>query len=259
MTTNKANNQVKRSSIQISKGKPTGRGLQLNPVITALRETFASPGKSPVVTPDYLRLESEITGSSSIRFNFGKAEGSRTITETRLDENDYFFATGMRFFLKKVNTLKHSTAVLQTYPNPFVFANDTGGGASAFNCEHLEAIYHGSFKLQTDQSVQIERLPVLGFRNVPAAQEGMITAVNSHTAGAGTANRETFPLSDSAFTNSMSFMNDFGIHFSGAKRHSLELVLPEDTDLDIRNTVANMSNWAVVIFDGYIVKGGAVK
>lgn len=232
----------KRGGASSSKLGEDTYDLPKNSVLERLRAQF--PGY--VISPSFIRQEREITVSNSpIAFNL-KQTSESVPTAVELDDSDQFYCTKVGVFLKKTKgdtSPNHSYAMLHTYPNRAEFADGT-----KFKGEMLEAIYHGSLSVSTEQTTYIERLPMIHFRAVPEFPQGTTTASNATTT--------TFSIGVSPYMKGLSEISGFGVlQFNGRKRHEIRVTTPTDSSIVLVNDVAGMRNWLVLYLEGWLVKG----
>lgn len=232
----------KRGSLS---GKPASGGLGVMlPESALLKQLQAEYGSKAVISPSYLRQDSEIVSSTApILWDF--KQGVKEVACARpLDDNDLFVATGIGLYLKKTVSLNHSWAQLHTFPNRSVFADVTG-----FTGAHLEALYHGSLSFSTEGTTYIDALPAAQFRHVPMLPEGTVTAVDAST------NFVKSTVAVSPFWDGMSEAGGFGkMTLNGRKRHEFKLSFPFDNTLQIVNQ-GTAKNWVCLILTGWLVKG----
>jgi hypothetical protein len=134
--------------------------------------------------------------------------GTRFNTEQRLNQQDVFIASSWGVFLEEPSSGTAANYILQTYPNPVVFA--VGGEAAA-----LETIYNSYCKITVNNSVILPYWSLSRHRYVPQTQEAAPAAdVN------GNANTQ-IDLSQDGF-----HPVEPNILFVGSKGYQIQVVLP---------------------------------
>lgn len=180
--------------------------------------------------PHYLRAEQIITNDkSSYLFNF-KTTNDDLRTESKLDPNDLFIVTGLGMFLERETVGLEGSGVLVSYPNQIETTD-----ATKFNPKHLEAFYNGYFQITTGQTVTIEKLPSLLFRNVPDQEQGK------------------FNLDELLYAGGEDIM------FDGGKTQNVKLEIPTFANILVASEDAKYRNKVVLFAFGYILKGAGYK
>jgi hypothetical protein len=163
-----------------------------------------------------------------------------------LETGDAFMIQGVNFYIKKavavanvVSPAEHAKAVLRTFPNPLVFP-------VANEADNLEAIFNGFFNLQIDDKTFISAMPTLSLRRVAQAQEGF---------GQGGAGNNQIQMDQ--FDQSMYGLASItpSITISGTSSVQSQIVLPASVDLG--SGAATSNNYGVLIYAGFLIKGGA--
>lgn len=184
-----------------------------------------------VPAPHFLRAEQVITNDkSSYLFNF-KTTNDDLRTESKLDPNDLFITTGLGFFIEREAVGFEGAGVLASYPGMISSTDNT-----KFNPLHLEALYNGYFQITTGQTVTIEKLPALLFRNVPQQEGGQ------------------FKLEDLLYAGGEDIL------FDGGKTQQVKLEVPTFANILVASEDATKYRNKVVLFAfGYILKGAGYK
>lgn len=158
-------------------------------IVKSLDETYN--GKVPagqkrrgprkyIISPSFLRVEQTLVNNQpNYRFDIMRRGSGDKLSEQKLEQNDLFVITDLAIFIAKQEKLKIGKEVMQTYPNQVVFP-----AAAGFDPEDLEAIYAGALSLKVKNTVQIENLPMINFRNVPSTQQSAATNRSETSQGA---------------------------------------------------------------------------
>ena len=131
----------------------------------------AAKQKGQILTPSYLRLESDINqASSDIQFQTSSNQNQNR-NEVRLNPNDAFTITSVAFFLYQAATtgsavptdLARAQASLVSFPDPKVW--------TAAVATNLHVIYNGQLNLTIGKTVTLSSYPMLDFYRVGQAQD----------------------------------------------------------------------------------------
>jgi len=132
----------------------------------------AAKQKGQILTPSYLRLESDINqASSDIQFQTSSNQNQNR-NEVRLNPNDAFTITSLAFFLYKATLtqgasvptdLQRAQASLVSFPDPKVW--------TAAVATNLSVIYNGQLNLTIGKTVTLSSYPMLDFYRVGQAQD----------------------------------------------------------------------------------------
>lgn len=184
-------------------------------------------------TESTLRLEAKIkNGSQIFKFGITENQGTAQITETRLKLNDKFVVTSIKFGIIARQTAIPGIEVIQTYPNPQVFAAVTTSG-SEFTPEHLEAFYNGTLTYTNGTKIEIDNLDLERFRSVDTLIKTSATTASSSNKDMGSA--LMVPT----------------LKLSGNGSAALELALKSVNGLKVENTNAGYENYLVLLLRGY--------
>ena len=134
---------------------------------------------NPVIAPDFIRMEAYLVNGKSEYEFFHKLLGNESATENKLNEQDAFRVTDIGIFLLQESTTVPGIGVLQTYPNPIVFPDESG----AIQTAHLEHIYNGRFVGKIGDTTYLPGMPVQACRVVNTAQQTNATTNRSERHG----------------------------------------------------------------------------
>ena len=201
-------------------------------IFSRLASKFKLMDPSLIVTPGYLRIEQPIVnGKPRYTFPVTKDSNSDTVTEVKLDRNDRFVATHVGMFLMARLSTLLGVEVLQTYPNPTAIPDDS----TNFYCAHLECFYNGYMGIQYGQTLYIEKMDTRRFRSVEEQiQSGSITKSSA---------RE--------YSGFVQLTPQFEL--AGDGKTTIYLEAPVSGSAKVANTVANTTNYLVLMFRGYLV------
>lgn len=129
-------------------------------------------------------------------------------TEIRLNQQDSFIASAIRFYIGEPSSLTDATWIDYTYPSPAVFA---AAGESAA----LETFYKGQLKITVNNVVVMPTLSLSRFRFVPFAQK-VTAAANQNGIGDDAIDSSTDGLS----------MTEPNVILIGSKNNLIEINLP---------------------------------
>lgn len=117
-----------------------------NAAVAAFGESALSTMK---LTDSYLRLEQNIVaGKTQYNFPILVNNSSQTNTEQRLNLQDSFVVAQFGFFVANPSGATDAAYILQTFPDPIVFA--TAGAAGA-----MQVLYNGNISLTVNNNVLI--------------------------------------------------------------------------------------------------------
>jgi hypothetical protein len=210
-----------------------------------------------IVTPSHLRIEQTIAnGKNKYIFSMTKDSNSDSVTEKKLDRNDKFLVTHVGMMLvKRLSTLKGGE-VVQSYPNPVVFADDSTNFIGA----HLEVLYNGKLSFAVGQVKWIEDLDTLSFRRVPDAQQtaAAFAAINASGAEANSAviaaATKAILMANSGFSLKDTLVElTPQITIDGDQKTEITIEAPVDANHKIANTVTNTSNIIVLFVKGFLL------
>lgn len=129
------------------------------------------------LAPGYLRLEASFNNANGkITFKTFIGDGTTVNpTERRLDRNDAFIATSMRFGLLKQDTANGKTnGEIVYYPNITIF------GAAAAG--HLKSVYQGYLNINIDDKDEVKAFPMQRFLEIPETQQTASTNFDQRNA-----------------------------------------------------------------------------
>lgn len=192
----------------------------------------AKYGKTKMITESFLRIEKSIAnGTTNYDFSITKDTNSDTVTERKLDRKDMFHITHIGVFLMKRNSTKLGIEVLQTYPNPIVFPDDSTNFLGA----DLECFYNGSIQIKVGQTVYLEALDTRRFRAVEENIES--STITKSSAREYTGICELTPQ----------------LTLNGDQKTDVILTAPVASGAKVANTVANMTNYVVLFIRGFLI------
>lgn len=198
------------------------------------------PGK--IVTPSYLRLEKEVTGTvSAIDFLTLQQEGSVLSTERRLNLPDLFVVSGVGLFISKIASATptaalHATKTLRSFPNPQVFS----GSGEAVN---LMALYNSYLSLRVNSTVVIDSMHCMDFYDAGNYQQGVGSTAVSNV-----------PVQADQFDgNSNGYVQlNPTINLDGSKKIQWSVTLPASINL----AGTSSTNVVSLILRGFLVQNG---
>ena len=200
-----------------------------------------------------LRLETLLGTSGSYTFQVNENQ-NKLISEIRLRSGDAFLPTKVGMFLKKVTCTANaptdaqlSIGILNTFPNPLIFTNNTQAEAN-----NLEALYNSRIQINVNSVNLTEFMDTLRFRRVGQAQQLQQTTV---TATVGVYGRSEWLGVDYGFCP---YEQD--IAFNGQANNQVQVILPTAVDCSSAgggSAVTTQNNYLVVIFKGILVQNGA--
>ena len=189
--------------------------------------------ENSVISEGYIRVESKlVNGRGVYDFSIVHDNNSDSVTERKIDRNDKFLVTELALFLMARDETKKGAEVLQSYPNPIVFAKKAGN--RDFFAD-LESIYNGRLSIKVGTTMFIEGMDVLRFRNVPQTQQSSGNA-NSQTVGKG-GFFETTPQ----------------ILLSGNQKNDIKIEIPVDASALIANDNTDTNNYLVLFCRGFLI------
>lgn len=198
----------------------------------SLKAKLAQQGVNAKITPSTCRFEQKIlNGTQIFEMKMLEDNGASNVTEIRIRKNDRFVASHIGLFLMNRNTATPGIEVLQTYPNPQVFPDET----TNFLGKHLEVIYNSTLRFTVGQTQVLERLATKSFRAIDSLIQTSSTTASSDGDEMGFIELPT-PLT-----------------ISGADNTKLELVLPTTAGIKIQNTTASQDNYIVVMLKGFLI------
>lgn len=139
---------VKEALLDPSVVKLTQSALRLENLIATNRTNYV-----------FAVLVNAVNNSSNTVFN----------TEIRLNQQDSFITSSLRFYIGEPSSAVDATWVDYTYPSPVVFS--TAGEAAA-----LETLYKGQLKITVNNVVVLPTMSLSRFRFVPFAQKATAAA-----------------------------------------------------------------------------------
>lgn len=188
--------------------------------------------KNNLITEGFLRIEKAIVnGQQTYSFAVTKDSNSDTVTERKLDRKDSFHVTHVGMFIMKRLSTKTGGEVLQSYPNPTVFADDS----SNFLGADLEVFYNGSVQIKVGQTVYVEALDTRRFRWIGNAIESATILKSSQEENTGLV--ELTPQ----------------ITLDGDKKTEITLAAPVHSSAKVANTVSNTTNYLVLYLRGFLI------
>lgn len=219
-------------------------------VLIAIRKAY--PGKQ--VSESSLRLDAEIINTSRLTWeiNSDAAAGTNTKTasERRLQRNDIFIATGLRFGIKKVVSSAHAQALVYTYPNATVFADNS----TTFLNADLEALWNSFIQVKTGSTVNIEALPTQPCRWSPELAKGTINAAIYNGSAA-----VTYAVTDEPRPSRAGYIElSTYLGFRGVDQNEISLTIPNGAALKMAHTATSTQNYAVLEFEGFLVKNAII-
>lgn len=201
------------------------------------RETFLQlKGENPghVVSRSFLRHDIPLKSNRSLyEANFLAENGQIELPQSRLSRTDSFMALMLGFFLLAEKDDKPGSAVLQTYPNPTVFA-----GAAAL--EDLEVFYNGEIDIQVNNVIISERFPLRDFRYVGETQKTGATSENSKGSHAGMV------------------LLPPRVNLNGAEKNRIAVRIPSYAGIDLESGTAGETFKLVAYLDGFLIEGAGV-
>ena len=196
------------------------------------------------ITQSYLRMENDtVDGQGSYIYDIRSAKGNATATEFLLNENDSFHASYVALFLGVRPAANPAAAVLQTYPNQVVFADETAANpAGTFDPNHLEAFYNGRMQLKVGDTTFIPGLDLRNSRHVPNNQQTSASTKSQQDAKNGL----------------ISLHPPFTL--SGKDNNELSIIIPAANGLKVQYTTAahaGLRVFSCLYLIGYRITGGA--
>jgi hypothetical protein len=185
-----------------------------------------------------LRSDVVLGSSSQYKFNITTNSGATaTSSENWLEQNDVFIATGWAFLLgqKLTATTANGVKKLYTYPNSIQFGT---------NADNLMALYNGKLNLTIQSTVWLKTIGLLTSLNQSVSQQGVIVS-------------QPTTLNASLITDSIDFstiFNDLGGYITIPGNQQPSLTVNCDA---VDMTKTSYTNYAIVMFDGYLVQNGA--
>lgn len=188
-------------------------------------------------TPSVLREEIELKNNeSSLKFTFSDKKDASP-TDVLLKDQDLFFANCIGLFLLKESDAKRGSGVLQTYPNPIVFPDNTTSGQE-FNNTDLNVIYNGVLDSVVDKDNVLDSFDTLRFYNAPETQKTATTAYSQKDGYYG------FSMIEPV------------LKLNGDRKNSFILKIPSFSGVLVENREGNDTKHKVVLMlRGYILDG----
>lgn len=140
--------------------------MDYNAGVQALRAANLSPNDiaDALLSQSFLRLEQPlVVNKTSFRFPILVNDGAVRNTEKRLNLQDAFYMSTLNIYLCKAPSATSSAMLLDTYPNPVIFA--TSGEAVA-----LETFYNGVWSLNVNNTVIVPGFDLMSFRQARQTQ-----------------------------------------------------------------------------------------
>lgn len=187
------------------------------------------------IAESYLRVERQITNNDSILTFDVRKTGNERATEKKLDLADVFVIFSMGFYLLADETAKPGKAILQTYPNAFVFPDET----TNFFGRELETIYNGALSIKSGQTVLIDSQRMADFRYVPQTLQSSATNFGQFEPTFG---QKAFPTR---------------IELKGTQNTEISVKFPVWSGIKIDNTNAGFKNYLVFVPIGFLIKNAA--
>lgn len=141
----------------------------------ALAKLRATYGENRVIAKSFIRMEAYLVNGKSEYLFFHKVLGNEASTERKLNEQDGFLITDLAIFLMTESTTVPGIGVLQTYPNPIQFPDESGALQNA----HLEHIYNGYVTAKIGDTTWLPDLPIQECRVVNTAQQTALATNDS--------------------------------------------------------------------------------
>lgn len=207
-------------------------------IYNKLKAAFAPEGFN-VIADSYIRVEQVlVNGKAEYLFDHKKI-GNESPTENKLNEQDLFRATDLGIFLMAESKTKTGNGLLQTYPNPFVFADIAGALQNA----DLETVYNGRMVFKTGDTTYLPDLPILDCRVCRTAQQTATTNRSERLPSDG-----YLPLMP-------------GYTLRGRENNNMSLVIPANANTLVQtDNAATYISKVVLILRGFKVTGaGNVK
>ncbi len=218
-----------------------GSGVKATNSSRAVYDAVKARFPRNIVTPSYLRLEREITGSiTSVDFLTLMNEGNMIATERRLNLPDLFVTNSIGLFISKVaspaTAAAHAVKVLRSFPNDQVFS----GSSEATN---LQVLYNGYLSLRIDSTVYIDSLPGYEFYDSGNYQESVgSTATNN------------IPVRRDQFSGLQTGFKPLtpSVDLDGSRKIQWSVTLP--APINVSGTAS--TNVVVLILKGLLVQNG---
>lgn len=203
-------------------------------VYNRLKQDDAYPNN--IVSPSTIRMEAYLVNGKAEYEFFTRKLGNESSTERKLNEQDAFRLTDVGIFLMQEPTAVAGIGVLQTYPNPIMFPNETGFAQTL----HLEHIYNGDLVVKIGDTTYVPGMSVRDCRVVGTAQQ----------TNASTNRSERHP--GEGF---VSFTPQFTLR--GRENNSLKLVVPANSNQKVESDSANSGYKikVVMILKGFVITG----
>ena len=196
-----------------------------------IRKQYRRRGKSPIITQSFLRLEQDINAASTL-YEFPVLESEQTNalakpTEVRLNINDAFHVEEFAFYLALPTSETASDYRVASYPN------DTVLGAGNF--QQYFNLYNAYMQISVNNVMILPKYDIVKHYCINQTQQ--------------TAAGAPFDQLDARIDGTY-YINP-NIMFSGSKKNSIQLVLPEAV-----TTVAEYSR-IILIFRGALAQNAS--
>lgn len=187
---------------------------------------------SKYISPSFVRVEKKIqNGVQTYDFGVTKDANSDSVTERKIDRKDLFVISHMGLFLMARLTTNVGIEVLQTYPNIYVFPDET----TNFYGAHLEVFYNGLLSVKVGQTTFIEAMDTRQFRSVEDIQQSSASTKSSAKSGSGLV--ELTPQ----------------IILDGNQKNEIQVKAPVSAAAKVANTNANTDNYLVFFARGFLL------
>lgn len=192
-----------------------------------------------LVQPSFLQSEVALqNGKAAYPFAINQNNGvSLANSEKRLNQNDAFVASHLGIFIKKEDSAKRGSGVLQTYPNSSYLGADE---ATYFAFADMEAIWNSYLNVKVGDVVFGEAIDMRNCRSVRTTQQTSATTKSEQLSFDGYIPVE--PI----------------ITFDGANKNELVLNIANWAGQLIQNSTANAGATIYVVLKafGFLVTGG---
>jgi len=195
-----------------------------------------------------LRSDVLLASSSQYKFNITTNSGAtQTSSENWLEQNDIFVATSWALVLgAKLATAGAGAKRLFTYPNPSIPNAVSGKMGNGANAANIYALYNGKMNLTIQSTLWLKNVELITALNQPITQGGVFGATG-------------FTPATGYYVDTMDFSEMF-IDMGGY------IVFPgnQQPQLTINCDAVNMANdstfenYAILMFDGFLVQNGAM-
>lgn len=206
-----------------------------SPLMRSIFKAIAEKtGKTP--QPGFVRLEQLADNSKGVySFPIKRSTGNVLPTETRLDENDAFFATHARVRIKLENPSRPGSGVYQTYPNQVAIPPV----ANEVVADDLESIFNSYLNVKVNNVDVLKAVDMQNSRVVSMAQQTAATNRSEQNSYDGLIDLHSV------------------IRLGGSSTIEINLSTPSYAGKLVQNTTAATRIYVSLDFYGFLVTGGS--